>query len=88
MYIVGFLMALVGFCFVLSMLERPPGAPPPGMPKSGRRRRKQGLATGELERVMTTTDRMQLKAALEAKRLELAGELRGRITDLAVSRRS
>jgi hypothetical protein len=51
MHIVGFLMTLVGFCFVLSMMEKPPGSPPPGLPESRRRRRKQELATGELERV-------------------------------------
>jgi hypothetical protein len=38
MHMVGFLMTLVGFCFVLSMLEKPPGGPPSGMPKNGRRR--------------------------------------------------
>lgn len=41
MYIVGLLMALVGLCFVLSMIEKPPGGPPPGMPRSGRRLGKQ-----------------------------------------------
>ena len=33
---------------------------------------------------MTTTEAIRLKAALEAKRLELAAELRGRIAELAV----
>jgi DnaK suppressor protein len=33
---------------------------------------------------MTTSERMRLKAALEAKRLALADELRGRIADLAI----
>ena len=51
MHIVGILMALVGFCFVLSMMERPPGAPPPGMPKRDSGQEKNRRGTRELERV-------------------------------------
>jgi hypothetical protein len=51
MHIVGILMTLVGFCFVLSMLETPPGGPPPGRPKRDSGEEKQRRATRELERV-------------------------------------